>query len=368
MKAVIAGGGSGGHLFPGIALAEEINSRDESNEVLFIGTKKGIEARVVPELGYPIRYVRAEGVLGRSFLRKAAALLRLLQSAYSSLRFFRAVRPDIVIGTGGYVSAGPVIAAYALGIPVLIIEQNFIPGLATRWLAKVAEIVAVTYYESMEMLPRHKTYLTGNPVRAGILSGRRERAVELFGLDPERFTVLVLGGSAGALKINETVLSSLTMMLDIRDRIQFLHQCGEDNYDRVRKAYRNMEFMAMAVPFIKEMPEAYAIADLVISRAGATTLAEITALGRPSILVPYPHAARHQEHNARKLSDAGAGVLLNDQELEGSVLAAEIKRVYASEELRGEMRRAARGLGRVDAARKVVDLAESLIKKVKRDV
>ena len=136
----------------------------------------------------------------------------------------------------------------------------------------------------------------------------------------------------------------------------------------MRKAYRNMEFMAMAAPFIKEMPEAYAIADLVISRAGATTLAEITALGRPSILVPYPYAAGHQEHNARKLSDAGAGVLLNDRELEGSVLAAEIKRFYASDDLRGEIRTAARGLGRVDAARKVVDLAESLIKTVKRDV
>ena len=217
MKAVIAGGGSGGHLFPGVALAEEINRRDGRNEVLFIGTKKGIEARVVPELGYPIRYVRAEGVLGRSFIRKAVALLRLAQSAYSSLRLFRAIGPDIVIGTGGYVSAGPVLAAYALGIPILVVEQNIVPGLATRMLSRVADMVAVTYYESMAMLPRHKTYLTGNPVRAGILSGKRERAVELFGLDPERFTVLVLGGSAGALKINETVLSSLTTSAERMD-------------------------------------------------------------------------------------------------------------------------------------------------------
>lgn len=363
MKTVIAGGGSGGHLFPGVAIAEELIKRDGRNEVLFIGTEQGLEARVIPELGYPIRFVRAGGVLGKSLWRKAVSILMILHATWNSIRFFRATRPDIVIGTGGYVSVAPVLAARMLGIPTLILEQNLVPGLANRMLAGVADMVAVTYYDSMSSLPRHKTYLTGNPVRASILGGKRERALEIFGLDPERLTVLVIGGSAGALRINEAVISALTMMLDIRENIQFVHQSGEQAFERVRKAYLNMGFRAMAAPFIREMAEAYAIADIVISRAGATSLAEITALGRPAIIVPYPYAAGHQSYNAGRLSEAGACVHIPDGELEGGVLSAAIKKLYSSEELRGDMRRAARGLGRVDAASKVVDLAISLIKK-----
>ncbi len=333
-----------------------------------MGTENGLEARVIPELGYPIRFVRASGMLGKNPLEKAVSIIKLLGATWSSMRLFRATRPDIVIGVGGYVSAAPVIAAKMLGIPTLIMEQNLVPGLANRMLANAADLVTVTYYDSMSSLPRHKTHLTGNPVRSSILTGRRERALEIFSLDPERITVLVIGGSAGALRINEAVINALTMMLDIRERIQFLHQCGEQSFERVRKAYLDMGFRAMAAPFIREMAEAYAVADIVISRAGATSLAEITALGRPAIIVPYPYAAGHQSYNAQRLSEAGACVHIPDNELEGGVLAAEIKKLYSSEELRGDMRRAARGLGRVDAAQKVVDLAVSLVKKADSDV
>ena len=368
MKIVIAGGGSGGHLFPGVAVAEELKKRDGRNEVLFMGTEQGLEARVIPELGYPIRFVRAGGMRGKSTLQRFVAIMKLLHATWASLRFFRATRPDIVIGTGGYVSAAPVLAARMLGIPTLILEQNLVPGLANRLLANAADLIAVTYYDSMSSLPRHKTHLTGNPVRSSILSGRRERALDIFGLDSQRITVLVIGGSAGALRINEAVISALTMMLDIREHIQFVHQCGEKSFERVRKAYLNMGFRAMAAPFIREMAEAYAVADIVVSRAGATSLAEITALGRPAIIIPYPYAAGHQSYNAQRLSDAGACVHIPDSELEGGVLTAEIRKLYGSEELRGEMRRAARGLGRVDAAGKVADLAVSLVRKVRSDV
>jgi UDP-N-acetylglucosamine--N-acetylmuramyl-(pentapeptide) pyrophosphoryl-undecaprenol N-acetylglucosamine transferase len=368
MKTVIAGGGSGGHLFPGIAVAEELKKRDDLNEVLFMGTEHGLEARVIPELGYPIRFLHASGVLGKSVFQKAISMLKLLSATWTSLRFLRATRPDIVIGTGGYVSAAPVIAGRMLGIPTLILEQNLVPGLANRLLASIADQVAVTYYDSMSSLPGHKTHLTGNPVRASITEGRRDEAIDLFGLDPNRITVLIIGGSAGALKINESLISALTMMLDIRENIQFVHQSGEQAFDRVRKAYLNLGFKAMVAPFIKEMSQAYALADIVISRAGATSLAEITALGRPAIIVPYPHAAGHQSYNAQRLSEAGACVHIPDSELEGSLLASEIKKLYGSEEIRGEMRRAARALGRVDAASKVVDLAVSLVKQVNNDV
>ena len=368
MKIVIAGGGSGGHIFPGVAVAEEFKKRSALNEVLFMGTEQGIEARIIPELGYPLRFIAASGMLGKSFFEKVISILKLMRATWSSMRFFRATRPDIVIGTGGYVSAAPVLAAKLLGIATLIMEQNLVPGLANRLLANAADMVTVTYYDSMQSLPRHKTHLTGNPVRASILTGRRDKAFETFGLDPARITVLIIGGSSGALKINEALISALTMMLDIKEHIQFLHQSGEKSFERVRKAYLNMGFRAMAAPFIREMSEAYAVADIVISRAGATSLAEITALGRPAIIVPYPHAAGHQSYNAERLSEAGACVHIPDRELEGGVLSAQIKRLYASEELRGDMRRAARGLGRVDAAQKVVDLAISLVKKADNDV
>ena len=364
MKTIIAGGGSGGHLFPGIAVADELRGM---SDVLFMGTEKGLEARVVPELGYPIRFVRSEGVLGRSLYRKAVAMLKLLHATYSSLKLFKATRPDIVIGTGGYVSVGPILAAWMLGIPSLVMEQNLVPGLANRLLAHVADIVAVTYHESMSALPRHKTHLTGNPVRASLLKGRREQALETFGLEPDRLTVLVLGGSSGALRINEAVISALTMMLDMRGRVQFLHQSGEAAFERVRDSYRKLDYKAMVVPFIREMPEAYAVADVMISRAGATTLAELTAIGKPAVLVPYPYAGAHQEYNARKLSDAGACVMILDRELEGGVLAGELKTILGSEELRGDMRRASRGLGRTDAASKVAELALSLARKAKND-
>ncbi|GAB4387574.1 MAG: undecaprenyldiphospho-muramoylpentapeptide beta-N-acetylglucosaminyltransferase [Thermodesulfovibrionales bacterium] len=359
MRVVIAGGGTGGHLFPGIAVAEEIKARDKEAEILFIGTERGIEARVIPGEGYPIRFLRAEGVLGRSLPRKAVSLWRLAGSVFGAKAIFRETAPDLVIGTGGYVSAGPVIAARLMSVPTVLMEQNLVPGLANRYLARLADAVAVTYHESMSFFPRPKAYLTGNPVRPRILKGRREDGLRLFSLDPGRVTVFVSGGSSGARSLNNAMVAALNHLLGLRDSIQFLHQTGERDYESVRKAYRKMEFRAMVAPFIYEMPEAYAVADIVVSRAGATTLAEITSLGKPAVLVPYPHAAGHQEFNARKLLEAGAAAMILDHELGGEALASHVRELAGSEEKRAAMRRQSRSLGKPDAARRVVDLAMS---------
>lgn len=362
MRVAIAGGGTGGHLFPGIAVAEEFRARREDVEVIFIGTENGLEARVIPREGYPIKLLKSEGVLGKSFLKQVWALFRALMAVLSSMRFFKESRPDIVIGTGGYVSVGPVIAARLLKIPILLMEQNIVPGFANRMLSRIADMIAVTYHESVAYFGRGKAVRAGNPVRSSVLKGDRESSMDLFSLDPERITVLVLGGSSGARKINETMSGALEGLLSVRDGIQFLHQTGQHDLERVRNAYRSMGFRAMAVPFIHQMAEAYAVADIVISRAGATTLAELTALGKPMLLIPYPHAAGHQEYNARKVVEVGGAKLLRERELTPAVMAENLRDLYGSEELRGEMRRHSRTLGRKDAASRVVDLAVSIMR------
>lgn len=362
MRVIIAGGGTGGHLFPGIAVAEEFKKRSKDIEVMFMGTENGLEARVIPMEGYPIRLLKSEGVLGKSPLRKVVALMRTFMAVLKSISLYRDYRPDIVIGTGGYVSVGPVLAARFMSVPVLILEQNLVPGLANRVLSKVADMVAVTYHESMSYFYRGKTVRTGNPVRESVLKGERADALELFSLDSDRITVLVLGGSSGARKINDSMTGALNNLLECRDRIQFLHQTGQGDYERIRKTYRDLCFRAMVTPFIHQMAEAYAVADIVISRAGATSLAELTALGKPMLLVPYPHAAGHQEFNARKLVEIGGARLVRDHELTPEVLSGHILEMFSSEEVRGDMRRNSRSLGRMDAARKVVDLAVSIMR------
>jgi UDP-N-acetylglucosamine--N-acetylmuramyl-(pentapeptide) pyrophosphoryl-undecaprenol N-acetylglucosamine transferase len=362
VRVVITGGGTGGHLFPGIAIAEELKKRDRKTDIVFMGTEKGIESKVIPKEGYSIKYIKTRGVLGKSPIEKAVGFWENAMAICASRNILRDLRPDVVVGTGGYVSIGPVIAARTLGIPSVVCEQNLVPGMANRLLGKVADAVAVTYHESLNFFPKGKTRITGNPVREGILRGDREQAIEVFSLKPDRITVFVCGGSSGARKINSSVMGALELMLELRDRIQFLHQTGEADYETVRKMYRDMGYQAMALPFIHQMSEAYAVADVIISRAGATTLSEITALGKPSILVPYPHAAGHQDYNARKLFEIGGCRMVRDHELEGRVLAEHLRELCTSEELRAEMRTQCRALGRPDAAQRLVDVVLNMVK------
>jgi UDP-N-acetylglucosamine--N-acetylmuramyl-(pentapeptide) pyrophosphoryl-undecaprenol N-acetylglucosamine transferase len=363
MKIVLAGGGTGGHLFPGIAVAEELKRRSESPEVIFIGTEKGIEASIVPREGYPIRYLGAEGVVGKSLMKKVSAGMKTAASVCEAYRLLRGLGPDVVIGLGGYASFSPVLAGSFLSIPTMIMEQNAVPGLANRVLSRIADIVCVTYHESTSFFPKNKTYITGNPVRKGIFTAQRESAYELFGLERGKFTVFIFGGSLGARKINNAVCNAFNYLHDMREEIQFLHQTGRTDYDTVRETYRKWGFKGTLAPFIHRMPEAYAVADLVISRAGATTLAELTAVGRPSVLVPYPHAAgHHQEQNAQRLSEMGAARIILDHELDGETLARNVRELYENPGIRTEMARSCRSLGRPDAAQKVVEIMMSLIK------
>ncbi len=361
MRVVIAGGGTGGHLFPGLALADELVKRDPSVEILFIGTDRGIEARVVPREGYNIRFVSGAALVGKSLSGKLKALFSFIKGLRESYRILKETEPQIVVGTGGYVSLAPVVAAWLQSIPVLIMEQNTVPGKANRFLARMANAICITYQESMAFFPRDKVHLTGNPVRDRVTKGSPEAARRLFSLKEDLFTVLVFGGSRGASSINRAMVEALPYLTGIKEEVQFLHQTGESDYRFVRGAYQDMGFKGTVTPFIYQMPEAYAVADLVISRAGATALAEICVTGKPSILVPYPYAAEdHQRANAEKLMQMGAAVMILDKELNGKRLSEEILRLFNDPQKREEMKRKALGFGRPEAARKIADIVGSI--------
>ena len=363
MRVMIAGGGTGGHLFPGLAVAEEFKSREAATEVIFVGTESGIEAKIVPKEGYPIRYVRAEGMVGRSFIRKIKAAVKAGISMIDSHRIMKTVKPNIVIGVGGYASGAVMLIAYLMSVPTMILEQNSVPGLTNRILGKFVDIVCVTYQESISFFPKEKTFLTGNPVRLKVFRGSAEAGYHIFSLERGLFTVFAFGGSTGARSMNKALVDSLQYLLDLRDKIQFLHQTGQKEYEPIRNAYQEKGFRGTIAPFIYQMGEAYAVADLVISRAGATTLAELTALGKPSILIPYPFAAaNHQELNALKLQEIGAATMIPDRELSGETLARSIRELFTDETKREQMQKASRSVGRPDACMKVVDIAMSLMK------
>jgi UDP-N-acetylglucosamine--N-acetylmuramyl-(pentapeptide) pyrophosphoryl-undecaprenol N-acetylglucosamine transferase len=360
---MVAGGGTGGHLFPGIALAEEFRRREAGAEVTFVGTEHGIEAKIIPREGYPIRFLRAEGIVGKSIIRKATGAAKTALSFLDARRILASVSPDIVIGVGGYASGAIVLMASLKSIPTLVHEQNSVPGATNRILGKFVDRVCVTYQESMSAFPVGKTFLTGNPVRLKIMKGDREAACRLFSLDKQIFTVFIFGGSSGAASINRTVVDALNHLGDLRESVQFLHQTGDRDFENIRDAYRKTGMKGTVAPFIYQMAEAYAASDLVISRAGATTLAELTALGKPAILVPYPFAAgRHQEVNAMKLKEMGAAQVILDHEMSGKILADHIRELYENASGLRDMQRASRGLGTPEACSKIVDIAISLFK------
>lgn len=363
MKIIIAGGGTGGHLFPGLAIAEEFRKRDASNEIIFVGTEHGIESRIVPREGYRLLFVRAAGIVGKSAVRKVKGLFTLALSFIDARKILDAEQPNVVIGVGGYAAGAIVLLAALRHIPTLIHEQNSVPGTTNKVLGRFVDRICITYQESSTSFPMGTTFLTGNPIRPKILKGERDAAYALFSLSRDLFTVFVFGGSSGAQSINRTVVDALNHLGDLKDKIQVLHQTGERDHENIRDAYRKAGVRGAAAPFIYQMAEAYAVADLVISRAGATTLAELTALGKPAVLIPYPHAAgRHQEFNAMKLRQMGAAYMVLDHEMKGETLARYIRELYENSRLRSEMQKASRSLGRPEAGSRIVDITVSLVK------
>ncbi|MBI4745229.1 MAG: undecaprenyldiphospho-muramoylpentapeptide beta-N-acetylglucosaminyltransferase [Deltaproteobacteria bacterium] len=355
MKLIIAGGGTGGHLFPGIAIAEEFKGRDTVNEVLFVGTEKGIEAGVLPKLGWPLRFISAEGIKGKGVFARVRAVLKLVPGFFESIKIIKAFKPEIVIGVGGYASAPLLLAARFSGIMTAVQEQNALPGLTNRMLGKVVERVFVTFPDSASFFPAGKVVVSGNPLRKEIIEGLREPSPQPSPRGRGRKTILIFGGSAGAHRLNMATLEMVGQIND-PDRWKIIHQTGEKDYKEVKEGYIEADWQADVRPFIYDMAAAYSDADLIICRAGATTVTELAAAGKPAILIPYPFAADdHQRVNAESLVKAGGAMMLLESVLTGERLATEIERLLVDSEFLRKMGDSARKLARLDAAKVVVD-------------
>ncbi len=363
MKAVVAGGGTAGHVFPALALGRELAGRGA--DVEFIGTATGPEARIVPEAGFRFSEVEAVAVAGKMSLRGVSLPWKLFRSITSCVSLVESA--DVVVGMGGYVSVPAVAAGVRLRRPVVLHEQNSVPGLANRWLARPARTVAVSFAETARSFPRRvRTVTTGNPVREEIATVPEQRsllakeALRELDLEEGRATVLVFGGSQGARHINQAAEGATRLLKDHGD-LQLVIVAGPGNLDMVASSVeRSGELRVRVFPFVDRMELAFAAADLVISRSGATTVAELTCCGLPAVLIPYPHHRdRQQELNARILQRAGAAEVLADEDLTPELLAGRIKDLLEDPNRLGAMARRAGSLGRPDAAARLADAVEA---------
>ncbi len=319
---IIAGGGTGGHIYPGISIAMELKKYDY--KVCFVVKKNDKGIRILQEHGLSYEEVPAMGFPRRSFLKLFSFSISLVRGFISSAMFIKKTRPSAVVGLGGYTSFNVVLAAKLFGIPSIIHEQNYIPGLANRALSIFADKVAVSFEESLRYFGKKKTILTGNPVRTEVLNAKKD--FNKLNLDENRFTVFVFGGSQGASAINLCVAASLEYLEEYRENMQFIHITGENDFEKVKKTYSERKFKASVLRYFSRIEYAYAVADLIICRSGATTVAELRYIDAPAILIPYPHATdNHQYYNAKAyLSSGGLGEIIVEKDLTPSSIAQKI--------------------------------------------
>jgi UDP-N-acetylglucosamine--N-acetylmuramyl-(pentapeptide) pyrophosphoryl-undecaprenol N-acetylglucosamine transferase len=356
---VIAGGGTGGHLYPGIAVARELLRREPSAVITFAGTARGIEARVIPREGFALDLLRSAGLKGTSPAARVRGLALLPLGGLDAWRILSKRRPDLVIGVGGY-SSGPVVLTAALrGIPTMLLEQNAVPGMTNRLLAKVVSAAAVNFDSTASFFGR-RAFVTGNPIRQEFFSTKASEGGRADG-GGDTPRVLIFGGSQGAHAINMAMVEAAPRLAEGGGGVAFTHQTGERDLERVRDGYRQAGFLARVEPFLYEMDREMKDADLIVCRAGATTLAELTAAGKPSVLIPLPTAADdHQRKNAEVLQRAGAAEVVEQKDLSGGVLAERILALIADPDRRARMAGAALSLARPQAARLIVDRALEL--------
>ncbi|MBI4228688.1 MAG: undecaprenyldiphospho-muramoylpentapeptide beta-N-acetylglucosaminyltransferase [Deltaproteobacteria bacterium] len=347
MRVIIAGGGTGGHIFPAISIAEEIARRDPGNEILFVGTKNGFEVDRIQREGYNLKFINSGGIVSMGFVRGFKGVLFAVRGIFDSLRILINFKPNVVIGVGGYVSGPVVIATCMLLTPSVICEQNAVPGLTNRILARFAKRVFATFQRSTRYFPNDKTVVVGNPVRAEILN------VNSVYKNHRGIKILVLGGSQGAHKLNVSVPKAIGMLG--RNDLFIIHQTGNMDIEDVRKTYEWYGIRAEVLPFIDDMANVYNDTALVIGRSGAGTISEITVLGKPSILIPYPFSANnHQLENAKVLERAGAAVIIEDKLAFPERIAETISDLLNNNKL-DEMMIRSKNLGKPNAAKDIVD-------------
>jgi len=357
MRVLIAAGGTGGHIYPGIAVAQEIMRRHPDAKVQFIGTARGLETRLVKQAGFELSLIDSAGLKNVGKMARMRGLVVLPKSFREAWKIIRKFQPDVVVGAGGYVS-GPVVLMAALSNrPTLVMESNALPGWTNRVLARFVDRAAVSFEQSLPFF-RGKGIVTGNPVR------REFFAIPAKQRDPMRFAVLVFGGSQGARAINEAMVAALPQLNGFRSVLHVTHQTGEADLDKTRAAYTAAGWNEVIVrPYIDDMVASFAAADLVICRAGATTTAELIAAGKAAIMIPFPFAADdHQRKNAEALESVGAARMILQQNLSADRLATEIIGLVQAPEKVSAMEEASRKLARGDAAAAAVVMIEELAK------
>ncbi len=368
MRAIIAGGGTGGHLFPAVALAEELRRRCTDLPLLFVGVEGGVEASLLSRRGWDFEEIRASGLQGKRLMSQIRSLTLIPSGLNRSLAILRRFRPDVVVGFGGYASAAMVLSGVLTRIPTVIHEQNAFPGLANRWLGKIVDRVAVAFEGASDFFPEGKVCVTGNPIRAELFGVSKAEAVARLGLDQNRLSILIFGGSQGAHRLNQAVMQALPMLTDERERIQFIHATGPRDLSTVRQGYHAAGYQAAVEPFFQTMAVTYAAADLCFCRSGAGTVAELCALGKPSVLIPFPFAANdHQRYNAEALVASGGARMVLDRELSGTTVAEIIRTFLRDGKGLAVMASMAKALAKLDAAACLADLVTLTASRVPRD-
>ena len=364
LRIVIAGGGTGGHLFPGIALGQEFTVRNPNNRLLFVGTGKPFETNALSKAGFAHKGITSEGIKGRGILNQTRSILKIPKGIFESVMILKQFRPDLVLGVGGY-SAGPLVAgAWLLGIKIVLHEQNILPGITNRMLSRLADRIYVSFDNIPTGFNPKKVLYTGNPVRREILQFSSNQKVGEIDDSPQPrpFTLLILGGSQGAHSINIAVLDAIDKIKD-KDKFFFIHQTGPKDETILRTAYERYGVSCRVQAFFNDMDRQYQNADLVICRAGATTVAEIKAVGKGAIFIPFPFAAdNHQVLNARSLENAGAAEIILEKGLNGNALAERINFYASSPDTLRQMAFRTRDLSRPDAAAVIVDDCYKLVR------
>lgn len=352
---MIAGGGTGGHIYPAIAIAKEFLSRDSSRRVIFVGTERGLEKTIVPKAGFPLEFIDVGGLKGKGGMDLIRNVMKLPLGFIQAWKLVGKHRPDVTLGVGGY-SSGPVLVAAKLrGVPTIIHEANAFPGLANRVLGRFVSAVAVAFQEALPRLKRYDGVVTGNPIRK-----------EFFEVKPKAASakkrVLLFGGSQGSRIMNETMAGALLFLARLRDQLEIVHQTGPKDLENVQKAYRDSAFSdARVVPYLDPIVDEIAAADFIVSRAGAMTIGELSAAGRAAILIPFAAATNnHQELNARVVERAGGALVITEAELSPERLAGAISEIVNDPARAARMGEATKTLATPAASKTIVDLIEKI--------
>jgi UDP-N-acetylglucosamine--N-acetylmuramyl-(pentapeptide) pyrophosphoryl-undecaprenol N-acetylglucosamine transferase len=325
-KILMVVGGTGGHIYPGIALAQKLSEQNPGISIDYVIDKKPIAYKILSGENNNIYKITSAPLPRKKIWHVVKFAFKLTKGLVESLILIKKIKPDVVVAFGAYMSVPVAIAAEILQVPVVLHEQNYFPGLANRFLALFAKKIAVSFDSTKGHFPANKVVLTGNPVRKDLFNVSRENSLKEFMLEEGKITVFVFGGSQGAESVNLSVIGALPYLEEFVDKIQFIHICGHNQLEKVTDEYAQYGFNARVYDYIKHIENAYCIADIIISRSGATTVAEIAALGKPSILIPYPGAtSQHQLLNAKPLCNIGAAICCDDEKLSGESLALRFK-------------------------------------------